>query len=351
MTRKQFLKWAGLGGAGLVAAVVARQILQEQLEPIEENESVHKPKPIPPIDNRTKPFGLSLQTFEFETVTVDAKGDVVKRDPNKQVKFFKEDLVNNVTLDMVSIPGGTFMMGTEESEIERLVEKFNWTGFTREKPQHQVTVKPFFIGKYQVTQAQWKAITSLPKVERDLNPNPSRFKGDDLPVERVSWEDAVEFCQRLSKHRGKEYRLPSESEWEYACRAGTTTPFHFGETITGELANYRASITYANEPKGEFLQKTTPVGSFPPNAFGLYDLHGNVWEWCEDDFHENENYQGAPTDGSAWLSGASNKKVIRGGSWYDNPFGCRSAFRSYLTRDGRDHNFGFRVVYVVGSTT
>ena len=137
-------------------------------------------------------------------------------------------------------------------------------------------------------------------------------------------------------------------EWEYACRSLTTTPFHFGETITGDLANYRANQIYANEPKGEYREKTTPVGSFPPNDFGLYDMHGNVWEWCEDDVHDN--YEGAPTDGSAWLSADSNVKVIRGGSWCYNPRLCRSAFRFYDSRALRNSYFGFRVACVVPST-
>ena len=250
---------------------------------------------------------------------------------------------------MVSIPGGTFMMGTEEEEIERLLKKFNWDGFRTEKPQHKVTVQPFFMGKYQVTQAQWKVIASLPKVNHDLNPDPSYFKDDNLPVESVSWEDVIEFCQRLSKQTGKEYRLPGEAEWEYACRAGTTTPFHFGETITGELANYRASSTYADEPAGKYREKSTPVGSFPPNAFGLYDMHGNVWEWCEDNWHEN--YEGAPTDGSAWISGDSSNKVVRGGSWDDGPNNCRSAYRYDDSRDNRGDVIGFRVVCVALRTT
>ena len=254
-----------------------------------------------------------------------------------------------VSLDLVSIPGGSFMMGTEDEEIERLIKKFNWEYFRREKPQHKVTVQPFLMGKYPVTQAQWKEITSLPKVNRELKANPSRFKGDNLPVETVSWEDAVEFCQRLSNRTKQEYRLPSEAEWEYACRAGTTTPFNFGQTITGDLANYKTTRrTYANEPKGDFRAQTTPVGSFPPNALGLYDMHGNVWEWCEDNWHDN--YEGAPTDGSAWISGSEPMKVVRGGSWSSNPRFCRSAFRR-LTRDNRVNYIGFRVVCVVPRTT
>ncbi len=345
ITRKQFLKWSGLGGAALVTAVVAREIFKQQPPSI----SVAEPKHISPTEGAPKAFGLPLWTVEFETVMVDARGRVVKRYPNKQAKFFKEDLGNSVILEMVAIPGEKFLMGTEDEEIERLVQKFDWDYFRREKPQHEVTVQSFFMSKYPITQAQWRAIASLSKVKLDLESDPSRFKGDELPVESVSWEDAQEFCARLSNKTKREYRLPTEAEWEYACRAGTTTPFHFGETITDKLANYRATNTYANEPKGEYRKQTTPVGSFPPNAFGLSDMHGNVWEWCEDDWHDN--YQGAPNDGSAWLSGTSSRKVRRGGSWVDVPVYCRSAYRGDTSRDYRFYNLGFRVVCVVLRTT
>ena len=229
----------------------------------------------------------SLSVFNFEVVRVNAKGEQIKKE-SKQSQYFREYLGNDITLEMVAIPGGTFLMGTEDEEIKRLVKKFNWDEFRRERPQHQVTVPPFFMGKYPITQAQWKAIAFLTdlKVEKDLDLNPAHFKdrpdSDRRPVEQVNWYDAIEFCARLSKLTVREYRLPSEAEWEYACRAGTTTPFYFGETITGKLANYNASETYADEPKGEYREETTPVGQFSPNAFGLYDMHGNVWEWCAD---------------------------------------------------------------------
>jgi formylglycine-generating enzyme required for sulfatase activity len=211
-----------------------------------------------------------------------------------------------VTLEMVAIPGGTFLMGSPESEPERS---------DRESPQHTVTIQPFFMGKFPVTQAQWQAVASLPKVNIDLKPDPSNFKGANRPVEQVSWNDAVEFCARLSKATGREYRLPSEAEWEYACRAGTTTPFHFGETITTDLANYDGNYTYGSGSKGQYRKQTTDVGSFPANAFGLHDMHGNVWEWCQDTWHEN--YNGAPTDGSAWVDENANQniRILRGGSW------------------------------------
>jgi formylglycine-generating enzyme required for sulfatase activity len=258
---------------------------------------------------------------------------------------------------MVLIKGGTFLMGTPDEEIERLVKKFEKEYFRYEAPQHQVTVPNFFMGRYQITQSQWKVVAALPQVEKELKPEPSDFKGDDLPVEQVSWYDAVEFCARLSNHTGRRYSLPTEAQWEYACRAGTTTPFHFGETISGDLANYNASETYANEAKGEHRQKTTPVGQFPPNAFGLYDMHGNVWEWCLDDYHKS--YEGAPTDGSAWfdeendnLSQKQGGAVLRGGSWYGFPDSCRSASRyNDLSRDLSYDGIGFRVVCAVGRTS
>jgi formylglycine-generating enzyme required for sulfatase activity len=235
------------------------------------------------IDNFTV-LNITPQTFEFETVTVNRRGKIIQREPH-QAKYFTEDLGDDATLVMVYIPGGKFMMGSPEGE-----------GDDDEKPQHEVTVPAFFMGKYPITQAQWGAVAALPKVERDLEPKPSHFKGDNFPVESISWDDAVEFCARLSNKTGKNYRLPSEAEWEYSCRAGTKTPFYFGETITSELANYNATQTFADESQGDYRRKTTGVGIFPPNSFGLYDMHGNVWEWCSDTWHEN--YQKAPKDGT-----------------------------------------------------
>jgi formylglycine-generating enzyme required for sulfatase activity len=173
--------------------------------------------------------------------------------------------------------------------------------------------------------------------------NPSSFKGNNRPVETVSWDDAVTFCQKLSQKTGNNYRLPSEAEWEYACRAGTKTPFYFGDNITTDLVNYDGNYPYKSAPKGKYRKQTTDVGNFPPNAFGLYDMHGNVWEWCEDDWHEN--YISAPTNGSAWNSrGGSNIKMLRGGSWSDYARLCRSALRRRYSLDGRGSYFGFRVV-------
>ena len=291
---------------------------------------------------------VQSQTFTFETFTVNPNGKVSPPE-SKTARYYSEDLGNDITLEMIAIPGGTFTMGTEDEEIERLVKKFNWDGFRSERPQHQVTVPPFFMGKYPITQAQWKAIAATAKIDIDLETNPSRFKGDELPVESVKWYQATEFCKRLSRETKQEYRLPSEAEWEYACRAGTTTPFYFGETITGKLANYNASYTYSGEPNGEYRQQTTPVGQFPPNAFGLYDMHGNVWEWCEDNWHDN--YDGAPTDGSVWIeNGDDNRSPLRGGSWYDFPDYCRSAYRNNDNRRDGNDDLGFRVVCGAGRT-
>ncbi|QMS88336.1 SUMF1/EgtB/PvdO family nonheme iron enzyme [Nostoc edaphicum CCNP1411] len=294
ITRQKFLKWAGLGGVGLVTAVVVREIFKGD-----------------------------------ETVTVDKKGQIIKRDPTKQAKFFKEDLGNGITLDMVQIVAGSFKMGSPPSENGRT---------KAEDPQHTVNVPAFFIGNFQVTQEQYQQI---------MGSNPSSFKGAKRPVEKVSWNDAVEFCEKLSQKTGRKYRLPSEAEWEYACRAGTTTPFHFGETITTELANYNGDYTYASAPKGKFRQETTEVGSFPPNAFGLYDMHGNVWEWCQDSWHDN--YKEAPIDGSAWIDNDNKSPLLRGGSWLYDPDYCRSACRYYDTsRDFHNYDIGFRIVCAAG---
>ncbi len=271
--------------------------------------------------------------FEFETVTVNQRGEIIQR-RRLQAKQRIEQLNDEVTLEMVLIPGGMFLMGSPEDEV-----------YDDEKPQHQVTIKPFYMSKYPITQAQWRAV---------MGNNPSYHKGDNRPVENVSWHDSVEFCKRLFDKTGKAYRLPSESEWEYACRAETTTPFYFGETITTDLANYNGNYTYGSGPKGVYRHETTDVGSFPPNAFGLYDMHGNVWEWCADLWHEN--YDGAPTDGSAWLEKESDKgtldyllncnetclRLLRGGSFLLDPNDCRAADRNGYSSDYLNWVRGFR---------
>jgi formylglycine-generating enzyme required for sulfatase activity len=252
----------------------------------------------------------------------------------RSAQYFIENLGDGVELEMVQIPSGTFLMGSPEDELDR---------FDDESPQHPVTLSTFFLGKYPITQAQWRAVARLPQIKQELDPEPSHFKGADRPVESVSWWEAVELCDRLSQHTGRQYRLPSEAEWEYACRAGTTTPFHFGETITTDLANYNGNYTYGEGMEGKYCEETTPVGSFKvANAFGLYDMHGNVLEWCEDHWHEN--YEGAPEDGSAWISEDKDaRRLLRGGSWDVNPRDCRSAVRDYDVPFDRYYLIGFRV--------
>ncbi|WP_343039247.1 MULTISPECIES: formylglycine-generating enzyme family protein [Cyanophyceae] len=264
----------------------------------------------------------------------------------RTARQYREDLGGGVILEMVQIPRGTFLMGAAEGEEETDKDEF---------PQHLVRIPEFFLGKYPVTQGQWRAvITGLPKIEDDLDPDPSEFKGETHPIEAINWYEAVEFCKRLSQATGRNYRLPSEAEWEYACRAGTTTPFSFGDIITTDVANYDGNYTYGQSPKGDYRKQTTPVGSFPANGFGLYDMHGNIREWCFDLWHRN--YEGAPTDGSPWSNqdlvdkGTEKYRLLRGGSWYNNPRYCRSAYRNRLTPDFRSSNFGFRVCCSVART-
>lgn len=214
-----------------------------------------------------------LQTFKFETVTVNDRGGVIHRKPN-QASYFVESIAEAAgkpsapLIEMVAIPGGTFKMGSPQDEPERR---------DSENPQHEVTVQPFFLAKYLVTQEQWQFVAHLPEVNRKLDQDPSYFKGANRPVECVSWYDAIEFCSRLSQYTGRIYNLPSEAQWEYACRARTTTPFYFGKTITSELANYNVNQVYGAGVEGTYRQETTPVDSFKVgNAFGLYDMHGNV---------------------------------------------------------------------------
>ncbi|MDB9443793.1 bifunctional serine/threonine-protein kinase/formylglycine-generating enzyme family protein [Sphaerospermopsis kisseleviana CS-549] len=265
------------------------------------------------------------KTFNFEVVTTDASGNIINKS-NSSARYFTEDLGNGVTLEMVEIPGGKFMMGSPENEAE------TWTW---EKPQHQVTVPGVFMGKYEVTQKQYQAI---------MGSNPSDFRGENHPVENVSWDDAVAFCEKLSQKTGKKYTLPSEAQWEYACRAGTTTPFYFGESITPDLVNYDGNYPYGSATKGLYRKQTTDVGTFPPNAFGLYDMHGNLWEWCLDDWQDN--YVNAPIDGSNLINPTAKYKVVRGGFWFNSAEYCRSAARAGDRQSASDYGIGFRVVLI-----
>ncbi|MBT9317302.1 formylglycine-generating enzyme family protein [Leptothoe spongobia] len=246
-----------------------------------------------------------------------------------------EGLNEAIPLDMILVRGGTFMMGSPEDELDRKVS---------EGPQHLVNVPDFFMGRYPITQAQWRVVAEMGQVNRPLPVDPSNAKGLDRPVEQVSWYDAVEFCARLARLSGRPYRLPSEAEWEYACRAGTQTPFSFGKILTPKLANYDCRKTYNGGPKGDWRRETTPVAQFGiANAWGLCDMHGNVHEWCQDHWHES--YEGASADGNAWLTDNEGaNRVRRGGSWADAPRHCRSAFRDYPLPGNRSTYIGFRVV-------
>ncbi|WP_416667691.1 bifunctional serine/threonine-protein kinase/formylglycine-generating enzyme family protein [Egbenema bharatensis] len=317
-SRRQMLQNLGIAATSMVTVMMGGRMIERQ----KSNGLIHA----------SSFQSFPLQTFRFETVTVDEYGSIVDH-PQSQAQFFVEDLGNNVFLEMIEIPGGTFWMGSPEEEKER---------FTEESPQKRVRLPSFFMSKFPITQSQYMAI---------VKQNPSRFVGANRPVEMVSWHDAEVFCQALSQRTGRVYQLPSEAQWEYACRAGTTTPFHYGKTITTLLANYNGSEsilgsepTYHLETKGEYRQHTTEVGKFPPNLFGLYDMHGNVWEWCQDIWHDN--YRGSPTDGSAWMmQGDMLRRVLRGGSWNASPRRCRSATRISNLPNTRDINNGFRVVF------
>jgi WD40 repeat protein/formylglycine-generating enzyme required for sulfatase activity/serine/threonine protein kinase len=321
---------------GRLFSAAGNQLLEVSDQPAtDNNQSSVVSRQVDRVARPGQDVGSFLNKFEFETAALDQKGNV-KEKRKEKADYFVEDLGNGLFLEMVKITGGTFMMGSPDSEERRNSD---------EGPQHQVTLPMFYMGKFEVTQAQWRAIASLPKINKDFHSEPGRFEGDDLPVEIVSWYDAIEFCARLSKATGREYRLPTEAEWEYACRAQTKTPFYFGETINPELVNYNGNSPYGKASEGVFRNKTAPVGSLgAANAFGLYDMHGNVWEWCLDKY--NPGYNGAPTDGSAWITGNKNGRVLRGGSWGDSGNSCRTAIRRSNAPTGRFNRLGFRVVTV-----
>jgi formylglycine-generating enzyme required for sulfatase activity len=260
---------------------------------------------------------------------------VIKKEP-KTAQYFKEQLGNNIELDMILVKGGKFLMGSLDTEAE---------SNDSERPQHPVTIKSFFLGRYPVTQEQWQIVAETYEHVniKDLNPQPSEFKGDKRPVGQVNWYEAKEYCDRLAQRTKRPYRLPTEAEWEYACRAGTNTPFYFGSTLSTKLANYDGNYIYENGSKGEYREQTIAVDHFEiANAWGLCDMHGNVFEWCADHWHEN--YDGAPDDGSAWLSDdADARHIMRGGSWYFYPRYCRSAFRDINYPTNRGSSVGFRV--------
>lgn len=270
-----------------------------------------------------------LQTYQFETVTInlDSTNSTVNHE-QKDSKYFSIDLGNNINLDMVYIPEGSFIMGSSEEEEGRNKD---------EAPLHEVKITPFFMSKYPITQAQYTII---------MGNNPSFFPGENKPVENVSWFDCVEFCQKLSKLTKKQFRLPNEAEWEYSCRGGTVTPFYTGETINTDFANYQGKFAYGKGKSGICRQQTTDVDTFPPNPYGLYDLHGNVWEWCSDIWHNS--YENAPSHNKSWENDDTEQiqppRVLRGGSWDDTAYYCRSAIRLWMSPIVKGKLIGFRVV-------
>lgn len=273
----------------------------------------------------------SLKKLNFEVISNDSQGKILLRESG-QAYILTEALNDDINLELAFIPKGEFLMGaTERISLNEL-------------PEHRVEVQTFLIGRYPVTQEQWKIISSMPKVDRELKKLPSRKGGRKHPVVEITWEDANEFCKRLSKFTKRIYRLPNEAEWEYACRAGTRTPYHFGNAITTDLANYDGNYPCRSDLKGVFRNKTTPVEEFcNPNSFGIFDMHGNVWEWCADDWHND--YTNAPCDGRVWRDKDINpSKVMRGGSWISEAMKCRSACRQRGNINYKFPDTGFRVV-------
>jgi formylglycine-generating enzyme required for sulfatase activity len=327
---KAITLWPDRDAAFTNVAIGLRGAIQE-LRPL--SIASAQPQNLPqssPIVNDSK----FLKSIPFTSVRLGGSGQILAL-PSGSAMAFSEELAKGVSMTMVKIPAGKFTMGSSISEKERR---------STESPQRLVTVPEFCFGQTLVTQAQWQAI---------MGNNPSHFKGDDqLPVDSVSWLDAMDFCQKLSQKTGRAYRLPSEAEWEYACRAGTQNPFAFGETITPAVVNYDGNYPYASAAKGEYREKTTPVGIFPANGFGLYDMHGNLWEWCLDEWVDN--YNNSPTDGNAreGLSRSANnsQRMVRGGSWCADAWICRSANRYFNAASDRNEDCGLRVVAVASST-
>ncbi|NJK30853.1 MAG: formylglycine-generating enzyme family protein [Acaryochloris sp. SU_5_25] len=319
MKRRRLIQYAGLSGLGLISGLGNRAVA----------------KTFSAEERHLTSLQLILNSFEFEFTIVDRTGQTVDRQI-RQAQFFNTELGETADLTMVAVSGGKFVMGAAATEGQP---------FAQALLAHWVTVKPFFLSKYPITQAQWQTVSQLPQINRPLLAQPAHFVGEDHPVESVSWLEAVEFCDRLSRYTGQTYRLPTEAEWEYTCRAGMSTPYATGPTLTPELANYNTQFAYAAETPGAYRPATTAVGSFSPNAFGLNDMHGNVWEWCADHWHAD--YQGAPTQGQAWIKdGQSALRSLRGGSWADHPAQVRSASRSGYPADGLNRMIGFRVACV-----
>lgn len=300
--------------------------------------------------SRVEKAGVHDLAVEIETHLDRLKSDAAAKAEAERFRPGREFRDGDGPL-MVVIPDGEFMMGSPPEEKERR---------DSEGPHHLVRIaKPFAVSKYPITVGEWKSFIAATghfmgdsawaydgKDWKDTNgrgwADPGFQQNDRHPVTCVNWQDAAAYAAWLAKKTGHTYRLLSEAEWEYSCRAGTDTPFHFGRTITPDQANYDGNFTYDGGPKkGAYKKGTTPVGSYPANAFGLHDCHGNVWEWVQDCW--NENYNGAPTDGTAWATGDCDRRVVRGGSWDFVPQLLRSATRFGDDRSNRNGNLGFRL--------
>lgn len=277
------------------------------------------------------------EPFQFTVVNLGSESETNRIQDINTIHFLDQiDDDPLLDLDLVLVPEGGFRMGSSELEEGR---KEN------ESPQHLVEVSSFYMSRSPITQAQWYKVATFPQVNIPLTKVNPKFRGESLPMEGVSWYEALEFCARLSNHLGRKYRLPSEAQWEYACRAGTTTRFHFGDVISTSLANYNSSKLGVNSNRF-FRGETTPVGFFGiSNPFGLSDMHGNISEWCMDPWHKN--YVGAPCDGSVWdKDGEEYRRVVRGGAYNREVNDCRSATRYFLDPNRRSSFVvGLRVVF------
>jgi len=362
-TNVQVVKRQGLGrrdvflllGGSSFAAIVAWENLKPKPKVVTVQSPIPNPQsPVPetPRSSQNEPTPPSptaakqLQTQTLNNIiTVNASGQEVSR-TSSTIQYFTEalNLPNGaVSIEMALIPKGTFTMGASSSE----------KGDSDESPQHEVNFpQDFYMGRYTVTQAQWLAV--MGKFSSEFNSLDAKFKGNNLPMVLVSWHEAREFCKKLTStsNRGT-YRLPTEAEWEYACRAGTTTPFHFGETITPSLVNYNGNNPYANAPKGEYRQQTVDVNSFTPNAWGLHQMHGNVREWCLNEYYvdsysyskksSNLKNNGSEPYSDMNVNENDNRHLLRGGSWSDVARNCRAALRNWGIARLQDNYNGLRL--------
>jgi outer membrane protein assembly factor BamB len=264
-------------------------------------------------------------------------------DANQPSGRSDQAITNSIGMKLVRVPAGEFLMGSADIDPGRRED---------EQPRHAVRISnAFYMGVYEVTQGEFEAVmgTNPSAFSRAvmLKDSPAELDCSRFPVDGITWHDAVEFCRRLSdsqaeKRAGRVYRLPTEAEWEYACRAGTTSVFHFGDTLSSSQANFNGNYPFGDAAQGPFLKRTTTVGSYKPNTFGLYDMHGNLHEWCADRF-DRDYYRNSPsTDPQGPDKGTS--RVIRGGDWYSDGRDCRSAFRYADIPDGTFYALGFRVV-------